>query len=296
MSLASERLDTTRELVPLRRYVCLPGDPVLAVRPGAIVAIEGNLRCLNEPFHPEPERILVSEICAAVDRRSYPSHPHIPCYSIQSPAARRYVWKEGDPVVATILRRVGSQGYQCHIDGHYVAYLDALAFDGATKKSRPRLEEGDIVYAYVHNRMSDEGKGAARVENLSEVQLSCAAAEVGLIPNDWTTGKSVFGQLRGGRVLTLPLPYVHGLMTAPPVDSIPASHLISAIGARVPFEICTGANGRVWVKGLPSEVDPTAETRRTVAVCACLTEAQYDNTREEIDARVEAFFPASDSK
>ncbi|CCW63778.1 unnamed protein product [Phytomonas sp. EM1] len=307
MALASQRLEATRGLVPLRHYVCLPGDPLLAARPGAVVAVQGELSFLEGASNSENERVLVSEICAAADRWFHPLNKHVPCYSMRSPATRRYVCCEGDPVVATILRRVGSQCYQCYIDGHYVAYLDTLAFDGATKKSYPRLEEGDIVYAYVkprpagnllghttvNNRMSVEENCSTLVGNSSEVQLSCVAAEVGLIPNDWTSGKSVFGPLRGGRVLTLPLPYVRGLVAASPLDLIPASNLISAIGARVPFKICTGANGRVWVKGFPSEADQTAETRRTVAVCACLTEAQYDNTREEIDARVEAFFPQS---
>lgn len=71
----------------------------------------------------------------------------------------------------------------------------------------------------------------------------------------------------------------------------PASYLIYLLGKRVPFDICIGLNGMIWVKGQHSVVDPTAGIRRTMAVCACIMESQLDSTRTEMEERVEKYFP-----
>lgn len=266
----------------MRSHVCLPGDVVLSVGPEATVAIGGGLRPLVGG--PRQQVFMVAEVCAPVGKA--PLAGGLSRYTLDSPAARRYAYAVGDPVVAIVARKTSSLSYGLYTGGPALASLDALAFDGATKASRPRLLEGDVVFAHVRATAAASG----------EAELSCVAAEAGLPPKDWTSGESAFGPLVGGRVVALPLSYARSLLTPCPAGdpsqwaaaAVPASYLLAMLGARVPFDVCVGANGLVWVRGQSSDVDPAAGVRRTVAVCACLTEAQYDATAEEMEARVAA--------
>lgn len=376
----------------MRSHVVLPGDPVLLLDGRSVVAVGGGLRTLHTTSRSRRPRsseatsaaassdaaaaaqdLLLSVYCAAVQRQPHPLLRHVPRYSVESPASRRYQCMAGDPVVALVTRRIGAHGYYMYTGGPSLAFLDAVGFDGASKTSRPRLAEGDVVYCYVKKKKaanyldhdvgtsavtpsslpsSQKGELAGLVEALGggDVELSCMAAEVGLVPKDWTSNEATFGPLLDGRVLTLPLPYVRGLLTpltaeqmrlasttakskaaasrkrareeevahASPEEgrgasaagkeeeerkggdaegddvAVPASFLLYVLGQRVPFDICVGANGLVWVKGGNSadESSATVGARRTVAVSACLTEGQYDTTRLEMLARVESYFPS----
>ena len=313
------------ELVPLKRHVCLPGDPVLMVQSGAVVAVGGGLRLLAQPTAASSAQndvtdVFLAEYCAPLEKSTHHLHTHIPRYTVATPASRRYSPRSGDPVIAVVARKVSQHYYYCYMGGTALAYLDAVAFDGATKVSRPRLVEGDLVYCYVKPRTAgtyvDGATGAS--SSGGEVEVACTAAEVGLPPKDWTSGEAVFGPLHGGRLLTLPLAYVRRLLAPLPTAAagdeagsssgpqhrkrareegseeaeLPASFLLQLLGRRVPFEVAVGLNGLVWVRGLSSETDASVAARRTVAVSACITEAQYDATRAEMEARVESYFPS----
>ncbi|KAG5487787.1 hypothetical protein LSCM4_07465 [Leishmania orientalis] len=329
LSINSSSSKGITELAPLKGHVCLPGEPVLMTRPSAVVAIGGGLRLLAQSpstitaddTSQVPMDVFLSEYCAPLQRTSHHLHTHVPRYTVPTPASRRYVPRAGDPVLAIIARKVSQNCYYCYIGGSSLAYMDALAFDGATKVSRPRLVEGDVLYCYVKPRAAssyfDGAPGTVTsgvCDAAGEVEVSCTAAEVGLPPKDWTSEEAVFGPLRGGRVLHLPLAYVRRLLTPMGLsssqasvqqgtrdgrggedgdtDEVPASYLLQLLGRRVPFEVAVGLNGLVWVRGLSSEADATAAVRRTVAVSSCISEAQYDATRAEMKARVEAYFPS----
>ncbi|EPY33528.1 exosome complex component RRP40 [Strigomonas culicis] len=297
MSTAPSADKEVQELVPMRTHVCLPGDPVLLVGPGATVAVGGGLR--------QQGHALLALYCAPAQRRPHPQHADVPQYTLASPACRTYVPQAGDPVVAHVVRRAGQHYYMCYIAAGTLAYLDAQAFDGATKASCPRLQEGDVVYAYVKPRTSSymDGSGGddAGAAPVSEVELSCMAAGVGLPPKAWTSGEAVFGPLDGGQVIAVALPYARSLLT-PAAGAggkrgrddaergVEASYLLGALGHHAAFEACVGMNGLVWVRGAEDAKDPTAGTRRTAAVCACLTEGQADRTKLEFDVRVQSYF------
>ncbi|KAK7198325.1 exosome complex exonuclease RRP40 [Novymonas esmeraldas] len=314
-------------LAPLKGHVCLPGEPVLVVHPTAVVAVGGGLRLLAQPAtaakgsdaaHAVAD-VFLAEYCAPLQRSCHHLHTHIPRYAVPTPANRRYTPRSADPVIATVARKVSQHYYYCHIGGTTLAYLDAMAFDGATKVSRPRLVEGDVVYCYVKPRAAStyaDGAGAAAASGVcataSEVELSCTAAEVGLPPKDWTSGEAVFGPLRGGRVLHLPLAYTRRLLEPLPTSvgapqhrkrsradgedgaetDVSAAYLLHLLSRRVPFEVAVGLNGVVWVRGLASDADTAAAARRTVAVSACIAEAQFDATGAEMEARVASYFPS----
>ena len=63
--------------------------------------------------------------------------------------------------------------------------LPALAFPGATKRNRPNLQVGALVYCRVAGARAD-----------TEPELSCVATRG--LKRDWMTGQATFGPLRGG--------------------------------------------------------------------------------------------------
>ncbi|ORC85464.1 putative DNA ligase I [Trypanosoma theileri] len=286
-----------RELVPSRTHVCLPGDPVLLLEPTAIVTLGNGLRPLpqdpvssnsnNEGAVEGTNTFVSAEFCGPVSCSVGPNH--VRRYTIDPPAARRYTYVPKDPVVAIVMKKTTNY-YLCYTGAPSLAVLDALSFDGATKSSRPRLQEGDVVYAFVRPQRSETitttTMGGPVETAGDEVELSCMAGEVGLVARDWTSADATFGPLSGGTVVRVPLPYARSLLAA---DG--ASRLLALLGDRVPFEVCIGANGLVWVCGQRSENDATAAVRRTVAVAACIVEAQDDVTVAEMEARVQSYFP-----
>lgn len=60
----------------------------------------------------------------------------------------RYIPTEGEAVVGLITERYGDS-WNVDIRGPFPAKLDALAFEGVSRRSRPNLQPGDLVYARV---------------------------------------------------------------------------------------------------------------------------------------------------
>ena len=54
----------------------------------------------------------------------------------------------GDAVVGAVVER-HSDAYNVDLGGPFTAVLPALAFEGATRRNRPNLAQGDLVYARV---------------------------------------------------------------------------------------------------------------------------------------------------
>lgn len=257
------------ELVAIGQQVCLPGEAVLLLQDSAVVSIGSGLAHGGSRIVDGVKGdVLVAAVCGCVVKeRGKPGAPFrysIPCNS-------RYVPRKGDPVVATVLKALGST-YHMSIGAAHPALLDGCAFDGATKNSRPRLHVGDSVYCHV-----------ATCDPEMDVVVTCCAPP-GIEAKEWTTGESVFGPLKGGAVIRVPLSYGRQLMEENAL-------ILSLLGQRVPYEICAGANGRVWVRGNGGG-DGRIEQMRTVAVAACLTEGQFDGSATDIRARVESYFPS----
>jgi exosome complex component RRP40 len=108
------------------------------------------------------------------------------------------------------------------------ASLPQLAFEGATKKTRPQLGPGALVYARVSlaNRHMDP-------------ELECVSA---------TTGKAEgLGPLTGGMVFDISLGLARRLLMARTREAggIAVLELLGAEG--LAFETAVGRNGKVWV-------------------------------------------------
>lgn len=74
-------------------------------------------------------------------------------------------------------------------DGSQLAVLDSVEFNGATKRNKPNLKVGDLIYAKI-----------ASVNKFTAPVLTCKSKTC---KKDWTSGESTFGELKHGLALSL---------------------------------------------------------------------------------------------
>lgn len=135
---------------------------------------------------------------------------------------KRYVPALGEPVIGIIISRQ-ADGYRVDIGSSLTARLDALAFESATKRSKPNLKIGTVVYARVSLALP-----------FIEPELECM---------DPTTMKANgFGEMIGGYLMRDLDLRNSRLLLSPPQT------LLAKLGQQVPYEISIGLNGRIWLK------------------------------------------------
>ncbi|KAH9454959.1 hypothetical protein MJO28_012675 [Puccinia striiformis f. sp. tritici] len=136
--------------------------------------------------------------------------------------SKRYVAALGDPVIGIIIAK-HAEGYRVDIGTSSPASLDGLAFEGATKRTKPNLKIGTVVYARVSLAL-----------NYTETEIECI--------NPTNQKSDGFGEMTGGMLIRhLDLTHCKQLLSPP-------YKLLSKIGATQKFEISIGMNGRIWCK------------------------------------------------
>jgi exosome complex component RRP40 len=100
--------------------------------------------------------------------------------------------------------------------------LDSLAFNGASKRNKPNLKVGDIVYAKV-----------SEVTRYMPPVVTCVSKSC---KKDWTTGESTFGELKEGIDLVLNYHICEQLKH----DAL----IFDTLKRLVSFEIAIGANAK----------------------------------------------------
>lgn len=118
--------------------------------------------------------------------------------------------------------------YHCSVTP-YTAYaqLPQLAFEGATKKTRPQLSSGSLIYA----RISSASKHL-------DPELECVNP---------STGKADgMGELKGGMVFDISLGMARRLMMPKPGEQ-GGVVVLEEFGEKLPFEVAVGRNGRIWI-------------------------------------------------
>lgn len=131
-------------------------------------------------------------------------------------------------VIATIHHSASDIYYASISDYAPNASLPNLSFEGATKKTRPQLAPGALIYARV-----------TLANKHMDPELECVSA---------STGKSEgLGPLTGGMLFNISLGMARRLMLSKPVEQGGLVLLEELGGAGVPFEIAVGRNGKVWV-------------------------------------------------
>lgn len=126
-----------------------------------------------------------------------------------------------------------------------LATLPHLAFESATKKTRPHLPPGSLVYARV----------AQADAFLDAPELECVSAATGRADG--------LGPLADGTAADVSLAFARRLLRADGGVGAGVVVLEELGAAGLAFETAVGRNGRVWVGG---------ETGAVVVVCRALRE------------------------
>ncbi|VUG17910.1 RRP40 [Brettanomyces bruxellensis] len=172
--------------------------------------------------------------------------------------SKRYLPESGDNVIGVIIGSFGDF-YRVSLNDFSVpVVLNQFSFPNASKKNRPRLEVGDLIYA--------------RVESVNpnvDAEISCV---------DPTTGKAEgYGKLEGGMVFKVKLAYARNLLFDP------NAHILTELVTKCKFEIAIGVNGKIWLK--------TDDIHSTVACGRCIEKSQQWSDAD-IKANVEDAFAA----
>ncbi|KAI1324440.1 hypothetical protein F5Y16DRAFT_304879 [Xylariaceae sp. FL0255] len=140
----------------------------------------------------------------------------------------RYIPAVGDLVICKVQRSVPDYFYVTITDYTSNAVLPQLAFEMATKKTRPQLNQGALVYARVSlaNRHMDP-------------ELECVSP---------STGKADgLGPLNGGMLYHISLGMARRLLMKKSVEEGKVVVLEELGSAGVAFETAVGRNGKLWV-------------------------------------------------
>ncbi|EKM79314.1 hypothetical protein AGABI1DRAFT_74231 [Agaricus bisporus var. burnettii JB137-S8] len=163
--------------------------------------------------------------------------------------SRRYVPALQESVVGAIVQRQG-EGYRVDIGSAHSATLDGLAFESATKRNKPNLKVGCLVYARVSLAHKD-----------MDPELECFDAQ--------THKSEGFGELKGGFVVKCSLKMCRDLLD-------PKHFLLPLLGSRFPFETAVGMNGRVWINA--------KQPGQVIAIARCIEAADPDGGGMELKA------------
>lgn len=188
--------------------VVLPGDTLenLLNLNGAILVGPGLRRHIDE------EKIIITR--PGILKHKAPNVYWVDGYS------KRYIPKKGDFVVGIVQVKRGDI-LKIDIGGTEVASLSTYAFEGATKKQKPDVNVGDVVYA----RLLSANKEM-------EPELVCIdsyfkAGRMGVLSNE-------------GFVFNINLESAQSLLNY-------ENPLLRTLGKKTPYEIAVGVNGKVWI-------------------------------------------------
>ncbi|MBN3325282.1 EXOS3 protein, partial [Atractosteus spatula] len=172
-------------------------------------------------------------------------------YGLSNPLLNnlQYVPAKGECVIGIVTAKSGDV-FKVDVGGSEQASLSYLAFEGATKRNRPNVQVGDLVYSQFIIANKD-----------MEPELVCIDS------SGRANGMGVFGT--GGLLFKVSLGLVRKLL-------VPQSEIVKDLEKIFPFEMVVGMNGRIWVKArstqqtlivaniLESCENMTAQQRRTL--------------------------------
>lgn len=110
-----------------------------------------------------------------------------------------------------------------------MACLNSLEFQNATRKEQPKYPDGTLIYCRVLSN-----------DRFGKIQLSCINP---LDKKAWNSGEAFFQKLDGGFVIDLPINFCRQQLLSAKSD-----YLLEKLGGLFQFELCTGYNGKVWIK------------------------------------------------
>ncbi|KAH0623427.1 hypothetical protein JD844_006175 [Phrynosoma platyrhinos] len=158
---------------------------------------------------------------------------------------RRYVPVKGDHVIGIVTAKAGDI-FKVDVGGSEQASLSYLAFEGATKRNRPNVQVGDLIY------------GQFIVANKDmEPEMVCIDS------SGRANGMGVIGQ--DGFLFKVSLGLIRKLLA-------PDCEIIQDLGQLYPFELVLGMNGRIWVKA--KTIQQTLIVANVLEACEHMTAEQ----------------------
>jgi len=130
-----------------------------------------------------------------------------------------------DVVIGTITSKT-SEYYRVDIGTYANAYLNSTDFEGATKKNKPNLKIGDVVFSKIE-----------KTNKFDVPTLTCLSYDHN---KNWSSGEALFGKLDGGHMFKFSLKLVGVYMNF----LIP---IVNRLDDAVDFEYKVGHNGYAWV-------------------------------------------------
>jgi len=137
-----------------------------------------------------------------------------------------YYPKIGDIVIGIITQKT-FEYFRVNISTNKEATLNSIDFEGATRKTRPNLNVGDVVFAKVEKE-----------NKYSNVILTCKSTSN---KKGWMTGESQFGELKEGKVFELGRYLCLKLL-----DDKELRQRLKEYVNNLKLKI--GLNGRIWIK------------------------------------------------
>lgn len=196
--------------------VLLPGDEFSAPPEDTLslsATVKKDTPVCGPGLRRSGDRVVVS-VCGVLKHKA----PNVFWIHSQS---KRYVPAKGESVIGIITAKSGDV-FKVDVGGSDQASLSYLAFEGATKRNRPNVQVGDLVYAQFLVANKD-----------MEPELVCIDG------SGRSNGMGVFGA--GGLMVKVSLGLVRRLLS-------PGSDLLKDLSGLFPSELVVGLNGRVWVK------------------------------------------------
>ncbi|CAG5135065.1 unnamed protein product [Candidula unifasciata] len=208
--------------------VVLPGDVLKDIKPP-----DGSKKLLLGPGLVEDGDVI--KVCKpGILRYRDPGVYWLDCHQ------KRYVACKGDQVLGIVTQK-NVDMFRVDIGCSELASLSYLSFEGATKRNRPDVKVGDVIYAKVLVANKD-----------MEPELVCI---------DSYGRSSGMGVIRGGGFL------IHTSLNLARKLLNPQCVLMKALGNRFKFEIAVGMNGRIWLN--------TQNDVQTIAIANAIFAAEY---------------------
>lgn len=171
---------------------------------------------------------------------------------------KRYIPIKSETVIGIVVQKAGDI-FRVDIGASECAVISYLAFEGATKKNRPDVHVGDLIFGRLLVAHKD-----------FETELVCV---------DSMGKKQKLGVLAGGFAFNCSINLARRLRSTecPLIASI-QKHI------QVPIEIVAGMNGRVWINA--------KRERDVIAVGNAILAAEYktDSEIDEMCDRIGALF------
>ncbi|EER10241.1 Exosome complex exonuclease RRP40, putative [Perkinsus marinus ATCC 50983] len=210
-------------------HVYLPGDTV-SIEAGVVSSCDPNSVGFGIRLDEDCPKAAVAGLLSVESAVS-----DIPCIDN---TRKRYIPRRGDMVLGVVVQRT-AEYYRVDINGPTgTANLPTLAFNGATKRHKPNLSPGDLVYCHVTVADRD-----------LDVELSCVDPST---TRDWTHKDVYFGHLAPvdgccGLQATVPLWQAKSLQAT-------NSTVMASLGRHFVFESAIGVNGRCWISAAAPNV------------------------------------------